>query len=46
MIAAILEANGETIIWMIIATVIIAGTFLGMWYWDGFLDRLHEREKD
>ncbi|GEO24309.1 hypothetical protein AAC03nite_00940 [Alicyclobacillus acidoterrestris] len=38
------DADGETFVWALIAAAIIVGTCYGLWYWDRFLNQVHENE--
>ncbi|WP_206922885.1 hypothetical protein [Alicyclobacillus suci] len=39
------DADGETFVWALIAAAIIVGTCYGLWYWDRFLNQVHENER-
>ena len=38
------DMETETVVWIGIGSAMITGTFFGLWYWDRFLNQLHENE--
>ncbi|GMA65021.1 hypothetical protein NZD89_06425 [Alicyclobacillus fastidiosus] len=38
------DMETETAVWIGIGSAMIIGTFFGLWYWDRFLNQLHENE--